>query len=233
MINNPLIIAHRGASDEAYENSFSAFNLAVEQGADMIELDTHLTKDGFFVVHHDPKIKYKNQSYIIKETSLKELNQIVLPNNENIPLLEDVLHQFIPSISINVEVKCKIKKEQFYDFLKGINIDYSKIMVSSFYKEVVEELKEKKLGFSLAFLFLYPSKKVKEFIKNEYIDSVNPYYLFLNRTNIQYFRKLNKKVVTWTVDRKRAIKKCLKLDVDGIITNKPSNTRKILKKLKN
>ncbi len=64
MINNPLIIAHRGASDEAYENSFSAFNLAVEQGADMIELDTHLTKDGFFVVHHDPKIKYKNQSYI-------------------------------------------------------------------------------------------------------------------------------------------------------------------------
>ena len=106
-------------------------------------------------------------------------------------------------------------------------------MVSSFYKEVVEELKEKKLGFSLAFLFLYPSKKVKEFIKNEYIDSVNPYYLFLNRTNIQYFRKLNKKVVTWTVDRKRAIKKCLKLDVDGIITNKPSNTRKILKKLKN
>ncbi|UJG40480.1 MAG: glycerophosphodiester phosphodiesterase [Candidatus Heimdallarchaeum aukensis] len=228
MTNKPLIIAHRGASAEAYENSFSAFKLAVEQKADMIELDTHLTKDGFFIVHHDPEIKYNNRSYLIKETTFEELKKIKLPNNERIPLLKDVLQQFIPSISINVEIKCKIKKEQFYDCLREIDIDYSKIMVSSFHPEVIEELKNRKLGFSLAFLFLFPNKKVKEFIKREYIDTVNPYYRFLNKSNMQYFKKLNKKVVTWTVDKKRTIKKCLKLKVDGIITNKPRDTRKIV-----
>ena len=54
---NPLIIAHRGSSIHAYENSLSAFELAVKQKADMIELDTHLTQDGFFVIYHDNVIK--------------------------------------------------------------------------------------------------------------------------------------------------------------------------------
>ena len=67
----PLIIAHRGASKEAFENSFESFQLAIEQKADMIELDTHLTNDGYFIVHHDADIKYKNKSYVISKTRVE------------------------------------------------------------------------------------------------------------------------------------------------------------------
>ncbi len=62
---SPLIIAHRGSSEEAYENSMDAFSLAVSQKADMIELDTHLTSDGIFIVHHNKRIVYENKKYLI------------------------------------------------------------------------------------------------------------------------------------------------------------------------
>ena len=49
----PLIIAHRGASADAPENTLRAFALAIEQGARMIELDLHATRDGHVVASHD------------------------------------------------------------------------------------------------------------------------------------------------------------------------------------
>jgi len=53
---SPEIIAHRGASRERPENTLAAFNRAAELGADAVELDVHLTKDGRLVVHHDPTV---------------------------------------------------------------------------------------------------------------------------------------------------------------------------------
>ena len=52
----PLIIAHRGASGEAPENTLAAFELALRQGAGGIELDVHLSSDGIPVVIHDPRL---------------------------------------------------------------------------------------------------------------------------------------------------------------------------------
>ena len=69
--NSPIVIAHRGASEDAYQNSMKAFELAVQQKADMIELDTHLTIDGTFIVHHDPIIKFEEFEYVIAETKTR------------------------------------------------------------------------------------------------------------------------------------------------------------------
>ena len=52
-MNSPLIIAHRGASKQAPENTMSAFQRALELGADGIELDVHMSADGYLVVIHD------------------------------------------------------------------------------------------------------------------------------------------------------------------------------------
>ncbi|MGH7590814.1 MAG: glycerophosphodiester phosphodiesterase, partial [Gemmatimonadales bacterium] len=52
----PAVLAHRGASGYAYQNSLAAFRLAGEMGADGIELDIHATTDGALVVHHDPAV---------------------------------------------------------------------------------------------------------------------------------------------------------------------------------
>lgn len=56
MAMNMEIVAHRGASRERPENTFAAFQLAMELGADAVELDVHRTADGVIVLHHDPTI---------------------------------------------------------------------------------------------------------------------------------------------------------------------------------
>ena len=67
------IFAHRGASAYAPENTMEAFELAAKQGADGIELDVHVTKDGEVVVTHDEKIdRVSNGSGFIKDMTLRE-----------------------------------------------------------------------------------------------------------------------------------------------------------------
>jgi glycerophosphoryl diester phosphodiesterase len=72
------VIAHRGASAYEAENSLAAFRAAIRLGADGVELDVHVTKDGATVVHHDPSAG----SFPIAETRFRELRAHKLPNGE-------------------------------------------------------------------------------------------------------------------------------------------------------
>ena len=150
---HPLIIAHRGSSIDAYANSHAAFKLAVKQKADMIELDTHLTSDGYFVVYHDSILRQQGETYVISKTKLETINELRLPNGEPLPLLEDVLRQLLPSINFNVEIKCSVTRKQFEDMLIEVGSDSTRIIISSFRFSVMRELRNSKLGYGLAFLY--------------------------------------------------------------------------------
>jgi len=80
----PLVIAHRGASGYALENSVAAFREAAGRGADGIELDVHAAADGSFFVHHDPAISGIG---MIAETTTARLSTHRLPNGEPLPTL--------------------------------------------------------------------------------------------------------------------------------------------------
>ena len=75
------IFAHRGASGYAPENTLEAFALAITQGADGIELDVQLTKDGIPVVIHDETIdRVTEKKGWVKDYTLKELKELDLGN---------------------------------------------------------------------------------------------------------------------------------------------------------
>ena len=97
----PTVLAHRGASAYAYQNSLSAFRLAREMGADGVELDIHATTDGALVVHHDPMLEGAG---VIAELSLAEVRKVSLPNGEPVPVLPDVLAVLGP-LQVWIEVK--------------------------------------------------------------------------------------------------------------------------------
>ncbi|MBM4193643.1 MAG: glycerophosphodiester phosphodiesterase [Gemmatimonadetes bacterium] len=86
----PEVIAHRGASREAPENSLRAFARAAELGANAIELDLHLTTDGVLVVHHDPLIHSAAGEVPINQRSSAELAGILV-RDEPVPRFADVL----------------------------------------------------------------------------------------------------------------------------------------------
>ena len=77
-MKQPKIFAHRGASSYAPENTLPAFALATRQGADGIELDVHLTRDGQLVVIHDETLeRTTNGSGWVKDHTLAQLQQLL------------------------------------------------------------------------------------------------------------------------------------------------------------
>ena len=97
----PLIIAHRGASGVAQENSFAAFRAAQASQVDGVELDIHTSNDGQFIVHHDPEISGQRR---IADINLPAIRRTLLPNGEPIPTLGEVL-DLLPGLFVWIEVK--------------------------------------------------------------------------------------------------------------------------------
>src|SRR5690348_9498353 len=95
----PWVIAHRGASGHAPENTFAAFRRAIELGAQFIETDLHLTRDAKFVAIHDSMLeRTSNGRGAVHEATLAELRKLDFGlwydrefAGERIPTLEDIL----------------------------------------------------------------------------------------------------------------------------------------------
>ena len=108
----PLIFAHRGASAHAPENTLSAFELALEQGAHGIELDVKLTADGEVVVFHDPTIdRTTGGQGRISQLTLAALRELDAGSSfsekfsgEKIPTLAEVFETIGRRAFINVEL---------------------------------------------------------------------------------------------------------------------------------
>lgn len=114
IIASPVIIAHRGASADAPENTLAAFKEAWIQKADGIELDIYLSKDGRIVVLHDASTKRTaGKDLTVKDHSLEELRELDAGawkgekwKNEKIPTLEEVLDALPAGKQIYIEIKC-------------------------------------------------------------------------------------------------------------------------------
>lgn len=106
----PRLFGHRGAPEEAPENTMASFKRAVAHGADHLELDVHLTSDHHVVVFHDPTVERTRVSEArVSDLSLAALQALAprdaaLEKDTEVPLLADVLAGF-PSLRLNIELK--------------------------------------------------------------------------------------------------------------------------------
>lgn len=100
----PTVIAHRGVSSRAIENSMRAFRLAVENPwgrCDAVELDIHNTSDGEFVVHHDSVLRSGRD---ISTLESREVRAELLADGSRIPTLSEALTALVP-LTVHIEVK--------------------------------------------------------------------------------------------------------------------------------
>jgi glycerophosphoryl diester phosphodiesterase len=101
----PLVIAHRGASGERPENTMPAYELAIEQRADMIEIDLHRTRDGKIVIAHDERLPGLPGGAEIGECSYAQV-RAVAAGDHRVPSLDEVLDEYGAQIPFNLEIKC-------------------------------------------------------------------------------------------------------------------------------
>lgn len=111
----PLVLAHRGASRDAPENTLAAFALAHAQGADGVELDAQLCASGEVVVFHDTSLgRITGRPGLLSEAPLSLLRTLDAGSfkspryaGERIPLLAEVLSAAPQALLLNIELKCE------------------------------------------------------------------------------------------------------------------------------
>jgi glycerophosphoryl diester phosphodiesterase len=155
VLGNPLIVAHRGASFVAPENTLPAFELAWEQGADAIEGDFLLTKDNQIVCIHDKTTKrLTEQNLVVAESTLEQLKTLDVGSWKNkkytgtqIPTISEVFATVPSGKKFFVEVKCGpeiipylIKEIK----MSGLKMDQVRLIC--FDKEVIKVFKKRCLA---------------------------------------------------------------------------------------
>ena len=257
VFSNPLIIAHRGASGEAPENTMDAFKLAWELGADGIEGDFHLTRDNHIVAIHDKdtnKVTKGKNKLIVKKTNLQELQKIDVGSWKNekyfkarIPTLEEVIGSLPMGKKIFIEIKCGT--EIMKPLIHVINLKVKErpelkenISFISFDINVIRSCRSEWPAIEANYLESY--KKIKEISK--WTPSENEVFQFLKlslasglgsqankevlkQSFIERLRQNQFSFNCWTINDIETARYFRDLGVDSITTDFPKRIRDGLK----
>lgn len=236
-----LVWGHRGASGYAPENTMAAFEKAVEMGADGIELDVQLTKDGELVVIHDETIdRVSDGSGWVKDYAYAKLIKHNFnrthPEYEHaqIPTLEEVYALIKPTdLTINVEIKTGVV---FYPEIEVRVLDLTermglmeRVIFSSFNHYTIQKIKE--INPEAETGMLYSDGIINPVSYASYVVGADALHPALY--NIQYegfmeeCRRQKKKVHVWTVNEEKYMRLVCAARADAMITNYPDRGKKI------
>lgn len=221
-----LDIAHRGASVDAPENTLESFRLAVEQGADMIETDLHLTADDEIVLFHDAEVGDAE----VGRLPLGELRERI-PGLVTLSEALDALGERIP---FNLELKRGLERD--YPGLEQRALDevrkrslLERTLFSSFYDSVLDRLRrlesEARIGLLVSRRAPMAIEERADRIEAEAINLERP---VASKTFIERLQAEGYSVHVFTVDDPEDQKRLIEWGVDGIFTNAPGALRALL-----
>ena len=243
MINRTTIWAHRGASGYMPENTMEAFQMAMEQGVDGIELDVHITKDGEIVVIHDETIdRVSNGLGYVKDYTLQELRKYNFNCNSQkilkayIPTLREVLELVHhTNVTLNIELKTDIV---FYDGIveKVVSLveDYqmqNRVWYSSFNHYTLRAIREVCVNAKIGVLYTDGIYRPAEYAKCIQADAIHPVVKNLAYQDAIFECMQNDiKVHVWGVNQYDEYVYCHKKGVDAIITDFPDQAAMLYKR---
>lgn len=240
MIENfprPILLAHRGDSAYAPENTLPAFQQALQKGADGVELDAKLTADGHVIVIHDStvdrttdgtgRVAHFTLDAIRKLDAGKRFNEKF--SATKVPLLEEVFEVVGKDKMINIELSnyYSISHDglvlKICELIKRHN-NQSQILFSSFFasnlKIAARELPEVPRGLLAMRGVLGLWARSFGFMFGDY-QALHPYISSTSREQIQRVHRLKRRVHVWTVNKPEEILQLKDWGVDGIITDDP------------
>ena len=225
----PLCIAHRGKHDKYFENTINAFKEAARGDYFGIETDIHLTKDNYWVIHHDPDFLSDGKKYVIAEMTRDEVTKLHLDNDQNDP------DAFIPTFEEYLAICKESGKRPIIEF-KPKNPKKKHLV------KLVKYIDEFMGIDNVHFIAFYPWPLIK--LRNKYHKKVHLQQLLeeghyktlykwakffkmdidieeklLTQDLVDLFHKKKLKVNCWTVDDEQMLNKLTDMGVDYITTN--------------
>lgn len=229
------IMAHRGASKAAPENTLAAIRQAMVVGADWVEIDVQETADGQVVVVHDSDfMKLSNNSLKIWDANFDDLADIDIGSwfdpkfaNERVPKLAEVLRLCKDKIGVNIELKYYGHDQQLeqrvVDIVEAENMA-DQIMIMSLEAGGVAKMKALRPTWKCGLLMSVHVGDLKE-IEADFL-AVNS--KFATRSFVNRAHTVGKEVFVWTVNEAADISSMLNRNVDGILTDRPELARQVL-----
>jgi len=250
-MSQPLeLIAHRGASHDAPENTVAAARLAWRQGADAVEVDVRLTADGELVVIHDAHTRRTTgEQHRVAETTLAELRQLdasgyrgVEWSGEPIPTLTEVVATVPADRRLLVEVKCGVEAvDPLMRVIDATPDAPRRITVISYTAEVlaaVKRLRPETIVYLVArFDTKHLPRKVRPLTIRQLIavaadagfDGLDLHAAGpLTRASVRQIKLAGLACLAWTVDDPQHARRLIDLGVEGIATNRPGWLREQL-----
>ncbi len=222
------VTAHRGSSKNYPENTMLAFKMAKEEGADWIELDVQMTKDGEIVVSHDSNLKrVTGINKNILETNYEEIKDLDAGSfldkkykDERIPLLKEVLEWASSNdIYLNIELKPTGKEKDFekkvVDLILEYNFEDNCVITSQVYS-VLENVKKYSLDVETVYVMSIAYGNITSL---KYADNFSLEEMNVNEKLVKKIHNEGKKIYVWTINNESSIKKMIDLKVDNIITD--------------
>jgi glycerophosphoryl diester phosphodiesterase len=232
----PTIFAHRGASAHAPENTLAAFELALAQGADGIELDAKLSADGHVVIIHDATVdRTTDRQGRVKDMSLAELRSLDAGGffadqyrGEKVPTLEEVFEALGKRMFVNVELtnystpgdylvesvcmlvkKCGLQKQVLFSSFFASNLSKA--------RRLLPEVPRGLLAFNG---LLGAWARSFGFAFGRY-QALHPNLKDVTPQQVQRVHRLKRRVHVWTVNTAEDMRRLFNWDVDAIFTDDP------------
>lgn len=234
------IIAHRGASFCAPENTMSAFKLAMEYGVDGIEMDVHITKDGRIVVIHDDTTgRTGNHNLEIKSNDFKTLKKVDVGSwfdtkyqGEEIPILDNIVKDVPSNFELYIEIKSGIETVPiYYDFFSSHKDLKIRSVIFGFNYDVMAKIKKLLPDFTVLWIVEYGYnvpisnkmyQNVYEKITSANLNGISTLADLIHCSNMEKeIKKHNWLWNVWTVDNPHLAKQLMNLGVTTLTTNRP------------
>jgi len=230
----PLVIAHRGASGHRPENTLPAYELAIRQRADMIEIDLHRTRDGEIVVTHDERLQGLGGRGEIADASLAEVRSLDAGGGERVPTLDEVLDGFGARIPFNLELKQSTRGPYaglVVEALKRVDSRglLDETLFSSFYDPVLAELRERSPDARIGVLVSSRAAEGwRERARRFGAEAVHFSAVLATSDTVAAAHAEGLAVHVYTVDEPDAMRRLLAIGVDGLFTNFPDRLRALV-----
>ena len=231
----PLVIAHRGASADAVENTLAAFRRARADGADGVELDVMRCATGEVVVFHDDDLeRLGKRAGLVRATSWAELREVDI-GGERIPLLDDVLEELGPLL-INIELKSQSRLAD--DGLPSAVAEIvarhatgARALVSSFDPWLLARFRRAAPHIATGLLFAHDqSLPLRRAWSAPLLrpTALHPEAVLVDARAVRAWHARGYGVNVWTVDDAAELRLLAALGVDGVITNRPKYARSVI-----
>ena len=237
LFQNPTVMAHRGLSADAPENTLYAFSDAISVGADFIELDVQQTRDGVLVVMHDSNLKRTTGvNKDIWDVDYADIQNLDAGSwfdpayaNARIPTLEETLQFVDKRAKLNIEIKPTkhgsdtleqdvaelITRYQYTDACYVTSFSYGSL------KKVKEANPEIRTGYLMSVAY-------GQFYSLKYADAFSLNKVFVTSQVVNAAHQQGKQIFAWTVNSMSEVRSLCNLHVDSIITDDPVMVQNVI-----